>query len=151
MSIPARVSIVTLGARDLPALRAFYERFGWDELPLSGEEWTCFDTGGALLALFPLDELVRDALLTPPGRDRGLRDGAFCGITLSINVESGTLVDTAMEQAAEAGATILKDPVVAPWGVYSGYFADPEGNVWEVGYVPGSDFADGEVLVLPEA
>jgi hypothetical protein len=152
MPLPPRVSIVTLGAYDLVGLRAFYARLGWDEAPVSTPGWACFETGGALLTLFPMDDLSDDCCRTTPAMaDAGCADGAFRGFTLAVNVEYDEEVDESLEVARAAGATVLKEPEVAPWGVRSAYFADPEGNVWEIACMPGSSFDAGGALLLPEA
>jgi uncharacterized protein len=152
MPLPARVSIVTLGAHDLSGLRAFYARLGWDEAPIGSPGWACFETGGALLALFPIQDLSHDCCrVLPPSARADAVDGAFKGFTLAVNVETDEDVDESLEVAREAGATVLREAEVAPWGVRSAYFADPEGNVWEIACLPGSSFDERDGLVLPEA
>jgi hypothetical protein len=64
-------------------------------------------------------------------------------------VETREGVDQAVEAARSAGATILKEPVDAEWGGRSGYFADPEGNAWEVAWLPGASFDDRGGLIPP--
>lgn len=141
--IPARLSFVTLGARDLPAQRAFYKRLGWDEA-ISVDNFAAFNTGGAVLGLFPMDELVKDAQVAEP-----TDTSSFRGVTMAINVDGPQRVDEALAAAKEAGAAILKDAVDAEWGGRSGYFADPEGNVWEVAWMPDSSFDERGGLILP--
>jgi catechol 2,3-dioxygenase-like lactoylglutathione lyase family enzyme len=129
MPIPARISVITLGARDLPALRDFYSALGWD-LVIGGDEFVAFGTRGAVLTLFPLDSLATDAHVAaaPPGE----------GVAMSIatNVDQREEVDSAIEAVRAAGAPILKEPEDAEWGGRSAYWADPENNVWEVAWVP---------------
>ena len=71
------------------------------------------------------------------------------GVTLAVNVEERGMVDGAMAAAVQAGATVLKEPEDADWGGRSAYFADPEGNVWEVAWMPGSSFDERGALILP--
>lgn len=141
--IPARISIVTLGVRDLASMRAFYSGLGWEE-GISTEGFAAFKTGGAVLALFPLDELARDAnSVVPPG------EGGFRGVTLALNVEEKGRVDEVVGTVRAAGGRIVKEPIDADWGGRSAYFADPEGNLWEVAWMPGSSFDERGGLILP--
>jgi catechol 2,3-dioxygenase-like lactoylglutathione lyase family enzyme len=135
--VPARVSVVTLGARDVSALKTFYRGLGWPETPVSGEPYASFRTAGALLGLFPADALADDANA----------DADRLGFTLTVMVDSPAEVDEVLEAAAAAGATIVREPRDA-FGGRSGYFADPEGNRWEVAYLPHTTFdATGGVAI----
>ena len=141
--IPARISIVTLGVRDLASMRAFYRGLGWEE-GISTEGFAAFKTGGAVLALFPLDELARDASTeVPPG------EGGFRGVTLALNVEEKERVDEVVAAVRAADGRIVKEPIDADWGGRSAYFSDPEGNLWEVAWMPGSSFDERGGLILP--
>ena len=125
-----RISIITLGVSDLVRSTAFY-RDGLG-LPLqegSGEGIAFFDTQGTWLALYPREELADDA--TVPAEGSG-----FPGFTLAHNVRSKEEVDTLLKQAEEAGAEIIKPAQDVFWGGYSGYFADPDGYLWEVAWNP---------------
>lgn len=126
--IPARLSIVTLGVRDMPAMRAFYRSFGWREEGDS-DTHSMFHTGGGVLALFPYEELAADANLQVSGEP-----GAYRGFTLAINLESREDVDAAFQELRSLGVSITKEPAATDWGGYSGYFADPEGNPWEIAW-----------------
>ena len=89
--------------------------------------WACFSLGGgsSALALYPWDELAEDAGVP--------RDGSgFRGVTLAHNVRSEQRVDEVLNEAERAGGTIVQAPRRTSWGGYSGYFADPEGYLWEV-------------------
>lgn len=136
--IPQRVSLVTLGARDLASLRAFYQRLGWEDTPASSDDYCVFTTAGVLLSLYPYKDLALDAGLSFETENE--TKSSFRGITLAVNVEEPELVDAAIEKARAAGATILKEPVEAFWGGRSAYFADPEFNVWEVAWNPSAVF-----------
>lgn len=142
--IPARISIATIGAHDLPALRAFYNALGWKESPISQDSFVAFETGGGVLTLYGLDHLAEEAHVPPP-----VKRESFRGITLAVNVEHREDVDAALSTAREAGAQILREPSDADWGGRSCYFADPEGNVWEIAWMPGSSFDDRGALILP--
>ena len=128
--VPARLSVITLGARDLPPLRDFYKRLGW-EAAVELEDFAAFRLRGAVLALFPLSELAKDASTSPADCGEGIR-----GFSLAINVERREDVHETIAAAREAGARIAKEPVDADWGGRSGYFTDPEGNYWEVVWLP---------------
>jgi catechol 2,3-dioxygenase-like lactoylglutathione lyase family enzyme len=142
--IPARVSIITLGVRDLASMRAFYRGLGWEE-GISTPGFAAFNTGGAVLALFPLDELAADANTVVPASE----GGAFRGVTLALNVEEKEGVDEVVAEVRAAGGSIVKEPIDAVWGGRSAYFADPEGNLWEVAWMPGSSFDERGGLILP--
>lgn len=141
--IPSRLSLVTIGAHDLAALRAFYAALGWKEA-ISTEDFAAFDTGGGKLSLYPLDSLAREAHVPPP-----VKRESFRGVTLAINVERAEEVDAAIAAARKAKAQILREPADMQWGGRSAYFADPEGNVWEVAWMPGSSFDERGALILP--
>lgn len=128
--IPARMTVVTLGARDLPTLRDFYRSLGWSTA-VELEGFAAFQTKGAVLALFPLDELAGDANVSASAPTRGLR-----GFSLAIKVERREEVDEVIEEVGRAGGRVTKAPVDADWGGRSAYFADPEDNFWEIAWVP---------------
>jgi uncharacterized protein len=128
--IPARLSVITLGARDVGGLRDFYRGLGW-KLAVDLDDFAAFQTHGAVLTLYELDKLAEDAQLPVAPPVEGLR-----GFTLAINVDRREEVDDTLAAVAEAGGRVTKEPVDAEWGGRSGYFLDPEGNSWEVAYVP---------------
>ncbi|GAB2572133.1 glyoxalase [Paractinoplanes abujensis] len=140
--IPARLTVVTLGARDLPSLRAFYARLGWPERAGSSDEFSSFVLGGVLLALYPLGELAAEAVPGPPGEP-----GVWNGITLACNVDSRDDVDPAFRAAVDAGATPVAEPVDRAWGGRSGYVADPEGNRWEIAWQGAATFDERGALL----
>ena len=120
------VSVVTLGVRDLARAREFYaERLGW---PIQQEQdnWVCFLLGGGstAFALYPWEELAADARAEPDG-------SGFRGVTLAYVVRSDDRVDEVLAEAEAAGGKIIKEAQRAGGG-YSGYFADPEGYLWEI-------------------
>jgi catechol 2,3-dioxygenase-like lactoylglutathione lyase family enzyme len=121
------VSVITLGVRDLKRAREFYsEGLGW---PIQQEDdnWVCFTlgNGSSALALYPWDELADDAGVPADGR-------GFRGVTLAYNVRSKGRVDAVLAEAERAGGTTVQPARDTTWGGYGGYFADPEGYLWEI-------------------
>ncbi len=140
--VPGRISVVTLGVRDVHAARRFYEALGW-RTRSQADDFAAFPLGGAVLALYDLSALEREVGLTAAS-DRGFR-----GFTCAINVEREEEVELAIEAAAAAGARVLAAAEKREWGGRSGYFADPEGNVWEVAWIPNARFDERGALVWP--
>jgi uncharacterized protein len=143
--VEPRITLVTLGVRDLArALRFYRDGLGWLVSSASVENEVAFlHTGGAVLALWPRHLLAADAHLSDAG-------SGFGGIALAHNVARRELVDAALAAAAAAGGTILKPAEEAEWGGYSGYFADPDGFPWEVAWNPHWPLAADGSLQLPE-
>ncbi|HXH87956.1 MAG TPA: VOC family protein [Gaiellaceae bacterium] len=124
-----RVSLVTLGVADLARARAFYEALGWstDSDPEQGVVF--FQAGGMIVGLWGREELAADS---------GVEDtGGWGGITLAHNVGSPAEVDSVLEEARRAGASIKRAGAATFWGGYSGAFTDPDGHAWEVAHNPG--------------
>ena len=141
---PQRVTLITLGVADLPAARAFYAALGWREHGESQPGVAFYQMHSAALALFGRAELAAD---------QG-RPGAALGtgaVTLAQNFSTEAEVDAAYAAALAAGATALKAPEKVFWGGYSGYWADPDGHVWEVAMNPFWPLAEDGSLTLPEA
>ncbi len=124
-----RVSFVTLGVDDVGRSRRFYEALGFKASPASQDAVTFFDAGGVVLSLFGRAALADDVGVhaSEPG---------FSGISLAHNVNSESEVDEVLREAVAAGAKLLKPGQKVFWGGYSGYFADPDGHLWEVAYNP---------------
>jgi predicted lactoylglutathione lyase len=138
-----RVSIVTLGVVDLERSREFYERLGWRRSMAQAEGVVFFQAVGMALALYPRDELAKDANVAADGQ-------GFSGVTLAYNVRSREEVDSVLAEARNAGAQIPKPAQEAFWGGYSGYFSDPNGFLWEVAWNPGFPIADDGSIRIPE-
>ncbi|MDW3118171.1 VOC family protein [uncultured Roseovarius sp.] len=139
---PQRVTLITLGVHDLPRARAFYAALGWSPAE-EADGISFYQMNGLVLGLFGLQALAADQ-----GRpDASLGTGAM---TLAQNFSTEAEVDTAFELAMSAGATELKRPEKVFWGGYSGYYADPDGHVWEVAMNPFWPLADDGSLTLPE-
>jgi uncharacterized glyoxalase superfamily protein PhnB len=132
MSVPQRIIVVTLGARSVPSLRAFYVAMGWEENDGSDETYTSFTMGSLRLALYPIDLLGREAA----PRDDVIASDAWNGVTLGVNVATREGVDDSFAAAVRAGAEAIEFPVERTWGGYSGYCADPEGHRWELAWAP---------------
>ena len=131
MSIPARISRITIGVNDIAAMTEFYESLGWQRSSAATDDVSFFSTADSAFALYPLELLAADAgLPVAPLPD-------FKGVTFACNVESEEEVDRVLAEAQAAGARLLKPASKAFWGGYTGYFADPEGNAWEVAFNPG--------------
>ena len=142
MSLERRISIVTLGVADVAASTAFYERLGWKRSSASQEGVTFIQMKGTVLALFGREALAKDAEVadTAPG---------FSGVTLAHNVSSPTGVDAVIKFAVSCGARLVKAPEKVSWGGYSGYFADPDGHLWEVAHNPFFPMDEQGHVVLP--
>lgn len=126
------ISLITLGVSDLARSTAFY-RDGLGLPALEGFEGvTFFNLKGAWLSLYSYESLAADATVSPQG-------SGFKGITLAHNVASKEAVARVLEQAEQAGATIVKPAQDTEWGGHSGYFADPDGHLWEVAWNPHFD------------
>ncbi len=138
-----RVTLITLGVADLAASRAFYGRLGWVESGESQPSVAFFQMNGLALGLFGLADLAADQ-----GRARvALGTGA---ITLAQNFTTEAEVDAAFAAALDAGGTALKAPEKVFWGGYSGYWADPDGHVWEVAMNPFWPLQPDGSLRLPK-
>ena len=138
-----RVSIITLGVADLERSRAFYERLGWRRSMAQTEGIVFFQAGSIALALYPRNELAKDAHVTSDGQ-------GFSGITLAYNGRTRAEVDSVLNEAAAAGAKIVKPAEEAFWGGYSGYFSDLDGFLWEVAWNPGFAIAEDGSVRIPD-
>ena len=129
-----KISIVTLGVRDFGKALAFYrDGLGFPTHNFKdGEDVVFFRLEGSWLALYPRDKLAEDATVPDDGR-------GFSGITLAHNEPNKEQVDATFALAIRAGARAVKQPQDVFWGGYSGYFADPDGHLWEVAYNPFTD------------
>ena len=136
-----RVTLITLGVEDLGRSRAFYAALGW--APAEETEGAAFyRLDGMALGLFG-----RSALAADQGRP-----GATLGtgaMTLAQNFADREAVDAAFARAEAAGADVLKRPEAVFWGGYSGYWADPDGHVWEMAYNPFWPLDEEGRLTLP--
>ena len=128
-----RLSIITLGVSDMKKSRAFYDALGWQVASEDqSEEIVAYNLQSMALALYPLDKLAEDAKIETPARPQ------YSTHTIAYNVNSEAEVDQTLKDAVTAGATLVKPAEKVFWGGYSGYFADPDGNLWEVAHNPFS-------------
>ncbi len=125
-----RLSIITLGVKDLAAMVRFYtDVLGFEDRGVKGEV-AFFNAGGMALGLWDETKLAADAGMEAD------RKGGFRGFALAFNARSIEEVDGIFSRLGAAGVRIPKAPHKTYWGGYSGYFADPEGNAWEVAFNP---------------
>lgn len=144
MSVPAVLSLLTLGVRDVRASTRFYQDLGFELSSASVEgEVSFFRTAGALLAVWGNADLAADGGVQAPATD------GFRGVSLAINVESVDAVDAALAAAAAAGAVITVPGRATDWGGYNGYFEDPDGHLWEVAHNPFWPMRDNGLPQLP--
>ncbi|THH35765.1 VOC family protein [Aliishimia ponticola] len=125
-----RISLITLGAKNAEALATFYDKMGWARVD-SPDGIVVFDLIGQALGIYPLDKLAEDTGLTMDAMGHG-------AATLGYNVTERAQVAEVLAAAQSAGATILRPASDVFWGGHTGYFADPEGHVWEVSWNPFS-------------
>ena len=137
-----RVSLITLGVDDVGRARRFYEALGWRGQEV--EDTVFFQAGGLAVVLWGRSKLAADAHLAEGSLP------AFRGMGLAHNVRSRAEVDEILSAARAAGATITRPAEDTFYGGYAGYFADPDGHLWEVGWNPGFTLAEDGSLVLPD-
>lgn len=125
-----RVSIITLGVRELARSIAFYERLGWARAQPELTGVAFFQMPGVVFGLYPRDKLAEDVGVADDG-------GGFSSVSLAYNTADKPEVDLALAAAVAAGARLVKPAQDAFWGGYHGYFADPDGHLWEVAWNPG--------------
>lgn len=123
-----RVSLITLGVADLERSRGFYEALGWSTGAEPGDDVVFFQAGEMVLALWDRARLAEDSCVED--------SAGWGGTTLALNLGSPAEVDTVIEEARAAGATIGREPAEAFWGGYSAIFLDPDGHPWEIAHNP---------------
>ncbi len=144
MTVPARVSLVTLGVVDVARSTAFYEALGWSKSAASTPEITFFHTVGPILGLFGHADLADDATVAPDGE-------GFRGVTCSINVESPADVTAAHDEWVAAGGASVRSPGPAVFeGGFIAYVADPDGHLWEFAHNPYFPMDDGGRVRAPD-
>jgi uncharacterized protein len=140
--VEQRISLVTLGVRDLGRARRFYEALGWETRAAADDDVVFFRAGGAILALWDRERLAEDTAVSDAG--------GWGGITLAYNVRSPAEVDAALAEAKAAGGTIGRPGAATFWGGYSGVFVDTEGHPWEVAHNPHWTLGPDGAVELPE-
>ncbi|MGP1397740.1 MAG: VOC family protein [Inquilinaceae bacterium] len=138
-----RLTMVTLGVADLDRSRRFYiEGLGWRPSDVASDSVVFIDAGGVVLGLYGRDALAEDIGIDSAGR-------GFAGVALAHNVATPEAVAEVLDQAVTAGARLLKPAQDVFWGGHSGYFADPDGHVWEVAWNPFMPLDDQGRMTLP--
>ncbi|MEZ6024015.1 MAG: VOC family protein [Hyphomonadaceae bacterium] len=138
-----RVSIITLGVADLERSRAFYEKLGFKPSSVGGGQVFFFQAGAIVLGVWSRAELAVDAGVAEPG-------SGFRGIAIAHNVREKGEVEAVLAEAAAAGGRVTQPAHDADWGGRTGYFADPDGHLWEVAWNPHFPIgADGAVTLPP--
>jgi uncharacterized protein len=149
-SLNARIHVITLGVEDLERALSFYReglgmpskgitgtQFAGDEKNPAGAVAMFNLNDGLILSLYPRSELAKDAGVDPSHI-------AGSGISIGHLVDSRADVDRVLELAGRAGASVLGQAHERPWGIYSGYFSDPDGHLWEIIHFPGNDTPTSE-------
>lgn len=144
MSIAPNFTIVTLGVADLEKSAEFYRTLGWEQRGGTAAGITWFRTSGTWLGLYGHDALAADVGVAPEA------SATFRGITLALNFNDIASVDHALSEAVKAGATLVKPAERAEWGGYSGYFADPDGHLWEAAFAPGFTVSDKGTIEIAD-
>ncbi|MDF1655258.1 MAG: VOC family protein [Coxiellaceae bacterium] len=127
-----RLSIITLGVSDLERSKKFYQDIGWKLAnPEEADNIAAFNLQAMSLVLYPREKLAEDAGVA-------FVQSGHASVTLAYNVDSEGEVDQVMSDVEEMGASIIKKAEKKFWGGYSGYFADPDGVLWEVAFNPFS-------------
>jgi catechol 2,3-dioxygenase-like lactoylglutathione lyase family enzyme len=133
MPIPPRVSVIALRTADLPRSTAFYAALGWELSPASTAAMSLFKTAGSLL-LVCTDELLAE--LGGQAVATALAGEPTGEAILSIHVATDGEVEAALQEAVRAGGVVVKGAAPTPLGGSYGFFADPDGHVWEVIHHP---------------
>lgn len=137
------ISFVTLGVSDLNRSRRFYQALGWTESSGSQAGVAFFQVGSIAFALYGRESLAEDAHVSPEG-------SGFPGFALAHNVASEAEVEATLQEAVAAGGHLVRPAAKASWGGFRGYFADPDGFLWEVCYNPFFPLDEQGFIHLPK-
>ena len=129
-----RISLITLGARDVAKLAAFYDCLGWQQVETQ-DGVVAYDLIGQTLGLYPMEKLAEDIGVPVEALGAGAS-------TLGCNVRERAEVAAVLDRVEAAGGKVLKAAEDVFWGGHHGYFADPEGHIWEVAHNPFSPLAE---------
>jgi predicted lactoylglutathione lyase len=125
-----RLSVITLGVADLKRSRAFYDSLGWKVASEEqADQIVAYDLLNMTLCLYPLEKLAEDAKID-------VQEQRYSTVTLAYNVRSEEEVEATLAEVVKAGGELVKVAEKVFWGGYSGYFSDPDGNLWEVAFNP---------------
>ena len=143
MTIPARVSFVTLACRDVAAMKRFYDQFGWPPSRHNDDAFAAYQCGGAVLGLFGAENYEK-IYGRPPAA------GAFKGFVLAINCRDAVEVDRIYgELKTIKGVELMGEPMSLSFGGRGFDWRDPEGNAWEVTWAEGTSFGRDGGLISP--
>jgi uncharacterized glyoxalase superfamily protein PhnB len=146
MTPSAALTVVTLGVADMRRSIRFYDALGLRRrMKATGDDVAFFAAGGVVIGLWSWESLAEDA-----GMPAGPRPTAFRGTTLAWNCATRDDVDAVFAHALSVGATRLRSPEATFYGGYRGYFADPDGHVWEVVQAPGIEVTSDGRVTLPD-
>ena len=143
MTVPQRLTMVTLGVADVARSTAFYESLGWRRSSASQETITFFRMQGSGLGLFQRESLAEDAGVSADG-------SGFRGVTVALNCADRDEVDAVFDEWVAAGAEPVKRPEAVFWGGYSSYVADPDGHLWEIAHNPYAPNDAAGFMPLPD-
>jgi predicted lactoylglutathione lyase len=143
MTVPQRLSMVTLGVTDLARSTSFYESLGWSRSPASQDTISFFSMEGSVLGLYGREPLADAAAVSPAG-------SGFRGVTCALNCDTRDEVDAVFAEWVAAGARAVKPPEAVFWGGYSSYVADPDGHLWEIAHNPYSPNDESGRMTLPD-
>lgn len=143
MKLEPRISIITLGVEDLARAIRFYEAMGLERHKRFTDGVAFFQMGGMILALWPREELARDANM-PSARS------GFSGVALAYNTRNEDEVVAILDMAGKAGGLMLKPAARAFWGGVQGYFEDTAGNLWEIAHNPDFPIYEEGRISLPQ-
>lgn len=138
-----RITLVTLGVRDLASSQAFFERLGWQRSLKQATGVAFFQCGGLAFSLFPRADLAADAGVAEAGL-------GFPGFSLAYNTRDKAEVDSVLAEAVAAGARLVKPAQEAVWGGYHGYFSDLDGFLWEIAWNPGFPLDAAGAVRIPD-
>ena len=138
-----RISLITLGVKDLSRSTAFFESLGWKRSVKDAPGISFFQCGSMAFGLFPREELAKDAGVPESG-------SGFEGFSLAYNARSKKEVDQVLKKVQSLGAEIVKPAEDVFWGGYSGYFRDLDGHLWEVAWNPDFEIDESGAVKLPD-
>jgi predicted lactoylglutathione lyase len=142
----AKLTVITLGVRDVRASGRFYEALGFKrKMRATGDEVAFFEAGGVLLSVWDWNKLAEDTVLAAEPHPQ-----TFRGSTVAWNCATPAEVDAVFAKAVAVGGKVLRKPDKTDYGGYRGYFSDPDGHVWEVVQAPGFGFTDDGRLIAPD-